>query len=155
MNYKLFFAFTVVPTSYAIWPFASRYDENAVLDFVMRITNISFNDMVFIQTLRTWGLGDDAILEQAKYEKPLLYEKIVNFLEKYNMLSLRARQYVKKGVLTALRHAYFYSREEYYTLEQLDEAEWFVEKLELLPIHDELVEAFPEIEIDVTPPWNY
>ncbi|KAL6735715.1 hypothetical protein Aduo_006129 [Ancylostoma duodenale] len=155
MNYKVFFAFAVASNSFVIWPFVSGDDENAALDFVMRITKLGFNDLVFIQTQRLWGLGDDAILEQAKYERPLLYEKMLHFFEKCNMLSLKAREYVKEGVLTAMRHAYFYNHEEYYTPEQLGEAEWFVEKLKLLPIRGELMEAFPEIEIDASPPWNY
>ncbi|EYC33311.1 hypothetical protein Y032_0002g718 [Ancylostoma ceylanicum] len=169
MDYKVYFAFAVVSSSYGICPDVLRTDKNAALDFIMRASRMNFEDLVFIQFQKFWGLGDDAILEEAKEEKPLLYRKMVNFLERCNELSLGARKYMIEGFLMAMQHALFYHRENYYTTEQLSDAKWFVRKLKHLHFYDELVEAFPDIggtlhfhdelveafpDIDCTPPFS-
>ncbi|EYC33312.1 hypothetical protein Y032_0002g718 [Ancylostoma ceylanicum] len=122
MDYKVYFAFAVVSSSYGICPDVLRTDKNAALDFIMRASRMNFEDLVFIQFQKFWGLGDDAILEEAKEEKPLLYRKMVNFLERCNELSLGARKYMIEGFLMAMQHALFYHRENYYTTEQLSDA---------------------------------
>ncbi|KAL6735714.1 hypothetical protein Aduo_006128 [Ancylostoma duodenale] len=152
MNYEVFFSFVVVSTTEAIWPDVLKPDESAALDFVMRVSRLSSKDLIYIENQQFLGNKDDAITEKAKKENPLLHEKMMRFLEKYNKLSKEAREYVNEGFSMAMKHVHFYGLEQYYSPEQLNEAARFVGKLKLLPILGELVKAFPDI--DATPPLS-
>ncbi|RCN24726.1 hypothetical protein ANCCAN_29572 [Ancylostoma caninum] len=118
----------------------------------MRVSRMSSKDLMFIESQQFLGNKEDAIREKAKKENPPLYEKMMSFLEKYHKLSKEAREYVDEGFSMAKKHVHFYELEQYYSPEQLSEATRFVGKLKLLPIHGELVEAFPDI--DAAPPLS-
>lgn len=74
-------------------------------------------DLNYIGNLQFWGNDDAAvsfcptfvslvkqilplqILEKAKNEDPSLYEKMMRFLEKYNKLSQKAKNYIDEVIL--------------------------------------------------------
>ncbi|KAL6735716.1 hypothetical protein Aduo_006130 [Ancylostoma duodenale] len=143
---KIFFTFAVVHAVFAIWPKEIMPGESAALDFIMRVSRLTFTDMNYIQNLQFLGNDDQAILEKAKKEDPILYEKMVRFLDKYNKLSAGASKYVDEVFHLAMEQAKWFQREQYFTPEQIAEAIKVVSRLKDLPVHAELTKVFPDIE---------
>ncbi|EYC33313.1 hypothetical protein Y032_0002g719 [Ancylostoma ceylanicum] len=154
MYSKVFFAFSLVYTAFAIWPNEIMPGESAALDFVMRVSRLTPNDLNYVQNLQFWGINDEAILEKAKSEDPILYEKMVHFLVKYNKLSKGATQYLNEVFRVAMEHAKWFQREQYFTPEQIANAIKIVGKLQGHPVHNELVKMFPDIEARAPLPKN-
>ncbi|RCN36090.1 hypothetical protein ANCCAN_18040 [Ancylostoma caninum] len=146
MYSKVFFTFAVIHAVFAIWPKEIMPGESAALDFIMRVSRLTITDLNYIQNLEFLGKSEDAILEKAKNDDPILYEKMVHFLTKYNKLSEEADKYMNEVFRVAMEQAKWFQSEQYFTPEQIAEAIKVVGKLKDLPVHAELVKMFPDIE---------
>ncbi|CAJ0607440.1 unnamed protein product [Cylicocyclus nassatus] len=149
MYFPVLVALSLVSYVSAVWPQKLKQDESAALDIVMRMSELTLKDLIYLMNLQFWGYVGDEILERAKDNKEL-YEKMLEFRARYDRLSQTAQAYVNEAFDMAMKHARSFNYDQYFKPELLAEARYLVMKIKNLEVYEELLEAFPNLEAEAT-----